>query len=222
MRSGTGAAAVVSANASRLDGPTERFCRQILEPWLQEMDDLNNDRLPTSVLRDVLNEKMGNDFKVDHVKFRNAQIEYEVLAGAHLGPKKEMAQALPLIEQMVGQPAIVEMLANQGKQFDMYAIFKTFCDQAGYKYSQDFVIDMPQQAVQQHQANSPAAIAQQKFQAGQAALKQKTDEAIREDSAKQMNKAGSEVFRTTVEKGLDSEELTGEPGDTGFGANPVG
>ena len=46
MRSGTGAAAVVQAQASRLDGPDGRFIRQIFEPWLYQMDQLNNDLLP--------------------------------------------------------------------------------------------------------------------------------------------------------------------------------
>ena len=50
MRSGTGAAAVVAANASRLDGPTGRFVRQVFVPWLYIMDELNNDLLPTSVM----------------------------------------------------------------------------------------------------------------------------------------------------------------------------
>ena len=46
MRSGTGAAGVIQANASRLDGPSSRFIRQILQPWLYQMDELNNRFMP--------------------------------------------------------------------------------------------------------------------------------------------------------------------------------
>ena len=41
MRSGTGAAAVIQANASRLDGPDGRFIRQIFEPFLYICDELD-------------------------------------------------------------------------------------------------------------------------------------------------------------------------------------
>src|SRR6266478_1383016 len=63
MRSGTGAAAVVAANASRLDGPTGRFVRQVFEPWLHQMDELDNDLLPTSVIRDILGEELGDQLR---------------------------------------------------------------------------------------------------------------------------------------------------------------
>ena len=217
MRSGTGAAAVVQANASRLDGPDGRFIRQIFIPWLYQMDELNNDLLPTSVLRQTLGEELGETFKVDHIEYRNAKIEYEVLAGAHLGAKKEMAQALPLIMQLLNNPTFVQNVTDGGYMFDGIAIFKAFVDAAGWKFSQDFLRKMTKEEKQKHDANSPAALQQNQLQAQkQSQLSQFQHDEQMED-AKQLGKAGAEVLRQTTEHALTNMEVEGEPGNTGFG-----
>jgi hypothetical protein len=218
MRSGTGAAAVVQANASRLDGPDGRFIRQIFVPWLYIMDELNNDLLPTSVLRQTLGEELGEAFKVDHIEYRQAIIEYEVLAGSHLGAKKEMAQALPLIMQLLNNPTFVQNITDGGYMFDGPAIFKAFTDAAGWKFSQDFLRKMTPEEKQKHDANSPAALQQNQLQAQkQSQLAQFQHDEQMED-AKQLGKAGAEVLRQTTEHALTNEEVEGEPGNTGFGS----
>lgn len=217
MRSGTGAAAVVQANASRLDGPDGRFIRQVFEPWLYQMDQLNNDFLPTKVLREVLNQELGEEYDLDHIEFREAKMEYEVLAGAHLGAKREMAQALPFILQLLNNPTFVSNVNDAGFTFDARAIFKAFVDASGWKFSNDFLVAMSPQQKQQHDANKPAAIAARQQQAQQQAqLLQFQHEEQLEDQ-KQLGKAGAEVLRQTTEHALQNEEVEGEPGNTGFG-----
>lgn len=221
MRSGTGAAAVIQANASRLDGPDGRFIRQIFEPWLYQMDELNNDLLPTKVLREVLGDELEKEFEVDHEEFRNAKLEFEVLAGAHLGAKKEMAQALPLIMQLLNNPTFVSNVNDSGMIFDGTAIFKAFTDAAGWKFSQNFLRKMTPNELQQHQANSPAAMQQNQLAAQkQNQLAQFQHEEQLEDQ-KQMGKAGAEVLRQATEHALTNEAVAGEPGTTGFGSEAL-
>jgi hypothetical protein len=216
-RSGTGAAAVVQANASRLDGPDGRFIRQIFEPWLYQMDELNNDLLPAKVLRDVLGEELEEKFEIDHIKFREAKIEYEVLAGAHLGAKKEMAQALPLLMNLLNNPTFVANVNDGGYIFDGIAIFKAFTDAAGWKFSQDFLRLMTPQEKQKHDANSPAAMQARQMQAQQQAqLQQFQHEETLEDQ-KQMGKAAHEVQRQALEQATTNQSVEGEPGNKGFG-----
>jgi hypothetical protein len=221
MRSGTGAAAVVQANASRLDGPDGRFIRQIFEPWLAEMDELNNQLLPTSVLKQVLGEKLGKEYKtsdLDHIEFRNAKLDYEVLAGAHLGAKKEMAQALPILIQLLNNPTFADNLSNSGMKFDALAIFKAFTDAAGWKFSQNFVIEMTPQEKQMHDANSPSALQAKQLAAQQQAQSEKFKQDQRLEDEKQMGKAANEVMRQVMEQATTPIEVTGEPGNKGFGS----
>jgi hypothetical protein len=222
MRSGTGAAAVIQANASRLDGPDSRFIRQIFVPWLYQMDTMNNDLIPTKVLRDILGEtfdKKDAAYNVDHIDFREAKFEYEVLAGSHLGAKKEMAQALPIIIQLLNNPTFMTNVTDGGYMFDGIAIFKAFTDAAGWKFSQPFLRPMTPEEKQKHDANSPSALQQRQLQAqGQMQDKQFQQQQVLEDQ-KQLGKAGAEALRQSIQHSLDME-ITGEPSSNpkGFGS----
>lgn len=209
MRSGTGAAAVVQANASRLDGPDGRFIRQIFEPWLYIMDELNNDYMPTSALKQILGEKLSQEYikTFNHVDYRNAKLEFAVLAGAHLGAKKEMAQALPIIMQLLANPTFSQNCKQAGKLFDAPAIFKAFTDAAGWKFSQDFLRDMTDEEKKFEQENSPAALQARALQAKQQADLQKFEEERKTVDAKQLGEAGNQVIRTSMEQQLKPEML---------------
>lgn len=218
MRSGTGAAAVIAANASRLDGPTGRFVRQVFTPWLHQMDELDNDLLPTSVIRDILGEKLGNDFKLDHIQYRNARIEYEVLAGASLGAKKEMAQALPIMIQLLNNPTFVANANDAGYQFDAVAIFQAFVDAAGWKFSQAFLREMTPEEKQKHEANSPAAMQAAQLKNAQVMQQQKFEQEQTLENQKQLGKAGNEAFRSSIEKSTQPGLMNGPEQTQGFGA----
>jgi hypothetical protein len=222
MRSGTGAAAVIQANASRLDGPDGRFIRQVFEPWLYRMDDLNNDYLPTKVLREILDEELSTAYKLDHIQFRNARLEYEVLAGAHLGAKKEMAQALPFVLQLMNNPTFVQNVTDGGKMFDGIAIFKAFTDAAGWKFSQDFLRDMTPEEKQKYDANTPSALQARQLRAQQQMQLQKFQQEQQLEDQRAMGKGANEVLRQATEKALTPEEVEGVPGNTGFGDTTIG
>lgn len=211
MRSGTGAALVGQASASRLDGPVERFINQVFIPWLYEMDQLNNKMLPTSILNEVLGEELGQEFKVDHIKFRNAKIEYDVLAGAHLGAKKEMAQFLPFVMQLVNNPTLMEMAAEQGLAFDFKAWFEQFSHMAGYAFSQPFFVKATPQQQQKRAANSPAGVQQAKAQQGQQSEAQKFQQQQRLLDQEQIGKGANEAQRIILEHVLAEGEGANEP-----------
>ncbi|HZS43451.1 MAG TPA: hypothetical protein VFA52_04670 [Candidatus Paceibacterota bacterium] len=217
MRTATGASAIIQANASRLDGPSGRFVRQVFVPWLYQMDELNNDLLPTSVLRRVLGEELGNEYMVDHVEFRNARFEYEVLAGGHLGAKKEMAQFLPIVVQLLNNPTFVKNVNDAGYQFNAAAIFKAFADAAGWKFSQDFLEKMTPEQQQKYEANSPAALQVAQAQIAQQLQTQKFEQEKELEDQRQLGKAGAEVLRQATEHSLQSEiGREPPPGSYGF------
>lgn len=200
MRSGTGAAAVIQANASRLDGPDGRFIRQIFVPWLYIMDELNNDYLPASVMRQVLGDKLGEQViqSFDHIKYRNAKLEFQVLAGAKLGPRKEMSQAMPIIMQLMANPTFAESCKQAGWKFDGPAIFKAFTEVNGWSFSQPFLKEMTQEEKDFVKANSPAALQAQQLQTQkQVELAKFEQDRVLEDQ-KQMGKAGNQVLRQAM------------------------
>lgn len=218
MRSGTGAAAVIQANASRLDGPTTRFTRQIFEPWLYIMDGLNNDLLPTHIMREILGQKLGQDFQLDHIEFRNAEVEFEALVGSKLGAKKTMVQFLPIALQMMTTPAFTKSINDGGYTFDGPAIFQAFADAAGFKFSQPLMRKFTAPEQQAYSGNQPAEIQAKQLAAQQAAQQAQFQHEKEIEDMKQLGKAGAEVLRASTEHALNSE-LTGTPSSTGFGSD---
>lgn len=212
MRSATGASAVIQANASRLDGPSNRLVEQIFVPWLYQMDELNNELLPTSVLRRVLGEELGETYQGDHIEFRNAKFEYEVLAGAHLGAKREMSQALPVIIQLLNNPTFTKLVNDAHYTFDAVAVFKAFTDAAGWKFSQDFLRQMKDDEVQRYEQNQPAALQAQQAKTQQAMQQQKFQQDQVLEDQKALGKAGAEVLRAATEHSLNME-AEGQPSD---------
>ena len=218
MRSGTGAAAVVAANASRLDGPTGRFVRQVFVPWMYIMDELNNDLLPTSVMKQVLGDALGETFRINHLEMRNARLEFEVLAGTKLGAKKEMAQFLPIMLQIFNNPTFTADLAQAGYIFDPAAIFKAFADAAGWKFSQNFLKKMTPEQMQTAKSNTKAALTQMQLNSKQQSQAAQFQHEETLEDQKQLGKAGNEVLRQAVEQATTPEEVAGEPGGVGFGS----
>jgi hypothetical protein len=156
---------------------------------------------------------------MDHIQYRNARIEYEVLAGSSLGAKKEMAQALPVMIQLLNNPTFVANANDAGYQFDAPAIFQAFVDAAGWKFSQAFLREMSPEEKQKHEANSPAALqaAQQKSAAQMQQAKFEQEQTL--ENQKQLGKAGNEAFRSSVEKSTQSGLAGGNPQQSeGFGS----
>lgn len=216
MRSGSGAQLVGQAQAGRLDGPMERFIRQIFVPWLYIMDGMNSKRLPSRSLREILDEDMEHDYaKFDHIAWRNAQVNYQVLAGAHMGAKKQMAEFMPFVEQMITNPAFMQAIAATDEVFDANTFIKFWAQLAGIKYSMPFFRKMTPQEKQEKQANSQAALQQQKLQAASSLQGQKDNAKQDQISSEGMARAAEKVVQHLTEKTMTP--LADQPGEIGGG-----
>ena len=206
MRSGSGAQLVGQAQAGRLDGPMERFIRQVFIPWLYIMDGMNSKRLPARTLREILEGDQGKDYsKFDHIAWRNAQVNYQVLAGSHLGPRKQMAEFMPFIQQTVNTPPIMQAATEQGKTFDFEVYFKTWAQLAGFKYTQSFFRDMTDDEKKQRDANSQAMLEQKKQNSASALQGQKDQGKLQQISAEGMSRAAEKVMQHLAENTMSPE-----------------
>jgi hypothetical protein len=204
-RSSAGAQLKGQALASRLDGPIERFVRQVFEPCLYIMDNLNNELLPTADMRKILTDRGMKDDKgnplpftdktFNHIEYRNAEMDYEVLAGAHLGPKREMTQFLSVIEQIAINPALLQAAAEADMTFNFEDWFKSFADLSGFKFSQDFFTKMTAEQKKRRDANSAAALQAQKSNAAQQQMQQQNNSKTQQIFDSALARAGE---KTTV------------------------
>lgn len=214
MRSGSGAQLVGQAQAGRLDGPMERFIRQVFIPWLYIMDGMNSKRLPARTLREILDEDQEHDYsKFDHIAWRNAQVNYQILAGSHLGPRKQMAEFMPFIQQTVNTPPIMQAAADSDLIFDFEVYFKQWAQLAGFKYTQSFFRKMTDEEKKRRDANSQAAMQQQKLQAA-SGMQQQKDQAKNDQIASEgLSRAAEKVLQHVAENTM--MPLADQPGEIG-------
>ena len=137
-RTATGAGGMMQAAESRLAGFIEDFTRQVYQPWLWKMHELNAQFLPMSALRDLLNETLGEAFKIDEEKFLNSTydgsiVDFEVLAGGHVAVKQQIAQWLPIGIQYLMNPALQQQMGLRGKYVDIDEVVHMMFDVSGGK-----------------------------------------------------------------------------------------
>lgn len=202
LRNATSAGLMGQAAASRLDGPMERFIRQIFEPFLYIMDALNNQLLPAQAMREILAEREPKLAAIDHVKFRNAKMSYEVLAGAHLGPKREMIQFLLMLEQIAINPQLLEAAADAYMKFNFADWIKSFSELSGFKFSNQFFIPMTDEEKKRRDANSAAGQAAAKAQQAQQTQQQKDAAKEKQIFDSGLARAGEKVVVLQAEHAL--------------------
>ncbi len=118
-----------------------------------------------------------------------------------------MAQFFPFLIQLMNNPTFVTMLNVAGYKFDAVAAFKNFAAFAGWKYSQDFVVQMTPEERQKADAQLPSAIQAQKGQQAQQQSVQQFQQNVREEQEKELSKAGGEVMRSAIEHGMQTDPL---------------
>lgn len=199
-RSGSGAQLVGQAQAGRLDGPIENFIRQVFEPWLYIMDSMNSKRLPARALREILTDDQEHDYsKFDHIAWRNAQVNYQILAGSHLGPRKQMAEFMPFIQQMVSNPPMMQALSEADYSFDAPEFVKTWAQLAGFKYVTPFFKPMTDDQKKRRDANSQAAMQQKQANSDSAIQQMKGDQKTQQISDEAQGRAAEKVTQLLLQ-----------------------
>jgi hypothetical protein len=158
-RTARGAGELAGAVASRLQGPVGRFVNQVFVPFLKIMDEMIAERMPISELREILADQLGPDFQESEQfmeEFLNADVQYEVLAGAHLAAKKAMAASLPLIVQIFENPHLLQQLQATGWTVDVKELFDMMMEMSEWKNNRDVIRRMTPQELQLFQSANQA------------------------------------------------------------------
>lgn len=213
-RTAGGAATLAAGSATRLQAPMTRFINNVFEPWIWQMDELNNDLLPLSTLRAVLGEELEDGFSVDHGKFVNATLNFEVLAGAHLAAKRAMAQVLPMFESIVENPSFLAQLNATGWTFDVKEWIDCLLEVSEWRNTRNFVRKLNPDEKQHMQANNPNA---GKLKQAMALNDQKAKNQAALQDQKNDQRATDLVMRKMLEAPMLQEALEGQSGGKGFG-----
>ena len=223
-RTATGAGNMMQAATDRIGGLVEDFNRQVFQPFLWQMYDMNRMFLPPTVYRSILSETLKEELQAtfeDFMKGRKGIKTFDVLAGSHLAARQQMAQSMPLIMQYFTNPALAAQIADiNGEYIDFSEILHMLTDVSGWGASAYYSImkkltpQMKQQRAAQNPAAQKAAADQQKMQQQFAAKSQLQSQGWTE-------RAAGDVIRHSLEAVGTNEAISGEPGGPGLGGSEL-
>jgi hypothetical protein len=230
-RSATGANLMAGASATRLDGPLDNFIEQVFKPFIGIIDMLTFTVMSDAAIHHILGREMGDDFltrpeedgkRFTIQQFHDAQIEYEVLAGASLAARRTMAQSLVMLDQWLSNPQLQEMLAADNKKIKMEPIVSMMLESSEWKNKQDIVVDMTPAEIAERKANSKAALMQQQVQAKQTSDQQKFAQKSQLEDQASDNRIKRDITREAAKASGMSEAVSGVPSTQGLeGQMPV-
>ena len=217
-RSATGANLMAGASATRLDGPLDNFIEQVFKPFIGIIDMLVFTVMSDFSIRHILGKKEGADFlqNFSMQEFHDAQIEYEVLAGASLAAKRTMAQSMVMLTQILDNPQIQSMLAEAGKKINMEPIIDMWMEASEWKNKNDIVTDMTPDEIKRRDANSKAALQQQAMQAKQQGDQQKFAQKQQLEDQASDNRIKRDITREAARASGMSEAVNGTPSTQGL------
>ena len=224
MRTGTGAAGMIQATMNRIGGFAEAFVRQVYEPFIYKVHQMNKDKMPITYIKKLLGEKEGPNFEFDADNYLNGPAEFEVLAGSHLAAKSQMAQSLFMMMQLFeSQPIMDQLNKISHKKVNVEELMHMIHDISGWKNYYDIIQDLTPEEVQQQQMQGPAALLQAKTNATMQVNDQKFNQKLQTNDAENEARAARDVFRIIAEKSAEPEALMGaEAPSQGLGSNEVG
>lgn len=225
-RSAAGISALTSGAGNRTSDFVEKLAGQVIIPFLYAAHELNRALMPMSTLSYILGEELQHEYikdKGDLVQLLNARVKFSILAAAKMQARKNMSQALPILVQFLTNEQTTQQLAIAGYRVDVVEIMRMFFEVSDWKNFNDVVVKMSPEEKQRFMQMQPGAQAQarqqQMLQAQGQQLQQKHQNAMELVDVENMDRAGREVLRHTLETAETPMAVTGEPGAQGFGSS---
>lgn len=224
-RTAGGANILAGASATRLDGPLDNFIEQVFKPFLGIIDMLVFNIMSDAAILTVLGKEKGQAYikDFDMQKFHDAQIEYEVLAGASLAAKRTMAQSMVMLTQILQNPQIQEQLADINEEYiDFKPIVRMWLQASEWKNEDDIIKPLTAEMKQKRAANSKAAQMQQQQQGKQQDAQQKFQQKSQLEDQSSDNRIKRDIVREAARANGMSEAVEGVPSTAGIqGTQPT-
>lgn len=222
-RTAAGADLIGAGAASRPQDFVEKFVAQVFIPFLYEVAEMNRALLPKETIRHILDEELEHAYFKDGgtvVDLLNARVMFSTLAGAKMKARRQMAQAMPLLIQLVTNEQTTKQLAIQKKKVNVAGIIEDFIEVSGWKTRSDWIQDMTKEDEQRYQQQSPAAQMQAKVQSQSQLQQQQHNNKLQLVDQENLARGGREVLRHVLESAETPEAQFGSPqAGAGFGGS---
>jgi hypothetical protein len=220
-RTAAGANLLGQGSNNRNTDFVEKISNNVIIPFLYQVHEMNRALLPAKTVKQILTDELQSDYfqnKGDILEILNARLKFNILAGAKMAVRRNLAQALPVLSSFLTNQFVLQQLETEQKKIDVKELLHLFFEAAEMPdefYS--IVVPMTPDEVQRTQQNSPAALAQMKLQAAQAMQTQQMQQKESLLDQENWSKAGRDILRDAVETAGKPEAIQGQAGPAGFG-----
>lgn len=222
-RTAAGANLIGQGAASRPQDFVEKFVAQVFIPLLYEIYTMNRRMLPKETIRYILDEELEHAYFQEGgtiPELLKARVRFSTLAGAKMQARRQMAQAMPLLIQLLTNEQTTKQLQIQNKKVNVAAILEDFIEVSGWKTRNDWIQDMTPEDQKRAQAQSPLAQIQAKTLGQQQMVQQQHNNKLELINEENLARAGREVLRHTVEAAETPEAQFGAPASgAGYGGS---
>jgi len=141
-RTSTGINAAISAVGARMGYLVEQICDNFFIPFLEAVHEMNGRWLPVEEIQSILTDELALDYEGDAIELKNANIKFDMLAGAKLKAKMAMLQIAPTLVQLLQIAPVIEDLTNKGEKVDWKAFMQALLDATDWPGAQKFIVKM--------------------------------------------------------------------------------
>lgn len=220
-RSAAGANLIASGAGNKISDFVEKLSQQVIIPFLYQVHEMNRARLPIKTIKYILNDELQSDYFKNNgnvIEILNARLKFNILAGAKLAVRRNMAQSLPVLSSFITNQFILSQLETERKKIDVKELLHLFFEAAEMPDEYyNIIVPMTPEEAQRANQNSPAALQQMKLQAGQQNQQQQFQQKQELLDQENYSRAARDILRHSIETAGGSEAVTGEPGAQGFG-----
>jgi hypothetical protein len=218
-RTAGGANILAGASATRLDGPLDNFIEQVFKPFLGVLDWMVFNIMSDAAILAVLGKEKGDAYvkDLDMQEFHDAQIKYEVLAGASLSAKRTMAQSMVMLTQILQNPQIQDSLAEINEEYiDFKPILRMWLEASEWKNENDIIKPLTPAMKAKRAANSKAAMQQNQLAAAQAKSQQQFSQKSQLENQQSDNRIKRDLVVASAKANGLEEATEGMPSTGGL------
>lgn len=190
MRTAEGVQDFTSGVQVKLQYFVNNFANLVFIPVILAFIDLCKDNLTPEQIQAILTEEEGKAYPGDILEVYNSTYCVDVLSSTKLAGRRAMQSMIPLMMNMLGQPALATQLNTQGKKFDFDEFFNEVFDITGWPAT-GLIVDMTPEDQQRMQQSNPAVV---NAQAKQQQATQDQQDKLEQIQAKGEASAGVKVI----------------------------
>ena len=192
-RTSAGVQTATAALGARMSYWMDQITGNVFVPFLEAVHEMNSLWLPEEEIQDFFEENLSEAFVSDPLQVKNADLKFNVLAGAKLQKRMAMVQFAPTLTQLLMIAPVLDAINEQQKKVDWINLMQTLLDATGWPGAQKFIADMTPEEMQRQQMKQQMAL-----QNSQIMMKHQAT--MQEIEQKAKGQAGVHIIRGVVDQ----------------------